>query len=77
MNDFICFLSGFTLGSFATLCITFLVALAYSRMSGQKGPTGVTYTSDPLPFHIKDDHAEARIEREALRHPEDHDGIGR
>lgn len=77
INDSLLFIGGFTFGSIATLCVSYVVAFAYSRISGRPGPSGESHTMSPLPFSVKDDNAEAAIERAALL-PRDHiEGLGR
>jgi len=73
-NDLILFLSGFGVGVTSTLCIIWLVAHVYSRISGQPAPSGATHQVPYLPFSVKDEAHEARIERLALDNPE---GLGR
>ena len=60
------FILGFIGGCGVTLGVTFIVAWSYSRVSGLPSPTGRTYQSEPLPFIVKDDRAEAAIERKYL-----------
>lgn len=80
MIDALYLFGAFVSGCITTLGVCWVVAGAYARISGRPGPSGVTYSSAPLPFSIKDDHAEADIEKQYLVgpiHRDAIDGIGR
>ena len=63
------FLYGTAFGAGVSFLACFLACVAYSRMSGHPSPTGVVHMpamQEPLPFYLKDDRAEATIERSLL-----------
>lgn len=77
--DFYYFLVGVGLGVTVSFGACFVACIAYSRMSGRPGPTGHVARTEALPFILKDDRAEARIEREASEAfaRDQVDGLGR
>ena len=73
------FLYGAAFGSLTTFLSCFVACYAYSRMTGLPSPTGhviMPAMAEPLPFHIKDEHNEASLERQLLAR-DSVEGLGR
>lgn len=66
ITDLSAFLYGVLFGAGVSFASCFVACMAYSRITGLPSPTGHIPVPQALPFIVKDENAEARIEREAV-----------